>query len=59
MGRKEERAAVPLLLGRWVPHLTEGSLDQGLLHTKWHLHSSSHLTTVDIEQKLVVGLCPF
>jgi len=41
--------------GELGPHLTQCCLGRGLPGTKWHLHPSSHFTTIDLGWKLGEG----
>ena len=51
-----EGAAVPLLWGNGYPSNTVAWAEV-YFHTKWRLHPSSCLATIDMDQKL--GVCPF
>jgi len=52
-GPKSKRPSSPPLLGGELgPHLTQCGLGRGLLPYKWHLHPSSCLATIDMNQKL-------
>ena len=50
--------AVPLL-GSWVPISNNVAWAEAYLRTKWHLDSSSHLTTIDMGLKLGATVPPF
>jgi len=63
MGRKDEGAAVPLpreeLHGSPSNTMWPGLRSTSVLTTKWHLHPSSRLATIDMGRKLGGGLRPF
>jgi len=52
MGRKKGCAAVPLFAESWDPIQYNVARAEVYFHTKWHLHPSSRLATVDRGQKL-------
>jgi len=59
MGRKGGgRGCCAPFAGELGPCLTQCGLGRGLLCTKWRLHPSSRLATIDMSRKLG-GLCPF